>query len=148
MEGDEYSGVSGWFHDSCYCHRHTDLSQGRQAIVADFPSEAWKLNWDQAVNFMHWLWLNLHASPSSDYGVGESLSRMMFLCLVPVCRQFVRLVGKHVVPPSSACIAMRSWTYLACQSTTDRQFLLSQRIAMEICILGSLKMLTASAAKS
>ena len=86
--------VSGlpWY----YC---TDLSQGRQAIVADFPSEAGKLNWDQAVDFMHWLWLNLHVPPSSDYGVGVSLSRMMFLRWVPVCRQFVRLVGKHMVPP-------------------------------------------------
>ena len=138
----------GFMPRATYCPRHTDLFQGRRATVAEFPSEAWKLNWDEAVDFMYWLWLNLHASPSSDYGVGESLSRMMFLCLVPVCRQFVRLVGKHVVPPSSACIAMRSWTYLACQSTTGRLLLSSQKIAIEICILGSLKMWTALAAKS
>ena len=63
---------------------------------------------------MRHLWVGLHTVSITDYGVGEPPSGMMFLCWVPVCRYFVRCVGRDMLPPppTSAYLTMRSWTYL------------------------------------
>ena len=116
MEGDEYLGFSGRFLDPGYCHWHTDLTQASQVVVANFPSDVCKGNWDQAAaDYMRNMWVWLHTSPATDYGVGESLPSWIFHRFIDGFLSADSSLGELAdtwSPPTSVCTAMKRWTYL------------------------------------